>query len=233
MSKWAEPRGALVQSVPLTDPDALRLNLPERLRVRPEAANFLQRVADLCAHHAAVGSDLGTKAPAPLRDAITALADASHRMRTAASALGVLSTDEGVFEALDAHYRYLAFRANEGPDVPQAGRPVVPELPRGLPSNLAGLASRLDDLLIALQLTCGHAADRIQPSSVVVKQREASFALDVVHAHLEAFGEMPPAGGWWRDFMQEVGQRMGWNIGHAVTAAAVKRARESGAPSLD
>lgn len=229
--------GGLVEPVEGTEPQSLRElltgahGMPKRLQGHVGLDSFLRAVADLCALHASMHDDEPDTTAAGRRDALVALEAAAHRMQNGLAPLRQGSDTPEVFEALEPMYRYLAQRARD----PQSeGRPVVPAIPATVPAKLAELLTLIDDGLAALRATCGHVASKIQPRASVEKDRERALARDVALAHESAFGELPPAGGWFRDFMAELGERMKCGrIGHKVVKQAVESLKDEGAPLPD
>jgi len=227
--------GGWVQPVPNTDPVSLRPllvgahGLPKRLRTHAGLDGFLLAVASLCAHHVAMHDEGPAVTPAARRDALLSLETAAHRMQNSLAPLRAGATTPDLFEAIEPAYWYLAQRAR---DPRTEGRPAVPSIPSSLPSTLSDLLSMVDDGLAALRATCSHVANQITPSASIEKARERDLARAVAAAHLEAFGELPPAGGWFgRHFMPELGHRIGWDIGHKVVKQAVDSLQAEAAPS--
>lgn len=226
--------GGLVQPVPNTDPASLRVllvgahGLPKRLRTHAGLDGFLLAVANLCAHHVAMHHDERIGTAAARRDALLSLERAAHRMQNSLAPLRAGAASPDLFGAIEVAYWYLAQRAR---DPRTEGRPVVPSIPSSLPSTLSDLLSMVDDSLAALRVTCNHVADQITPSASIEKARERDLARAVAAAHLAAFGEFPPAGGWFgRYFMPELGQRIGWDIGHKVVQVAVESLKGTQVP---
>jgi hypothetical protein len=228
--------GGLVQPVPTTDPASLRalLNgehgLPKRLRGHTGLDSFLQAVSVLCAMHESMRGDAPSLTAKQLRVALNDLAAAAHRMQRGLGPVRHHSATPEVFGALEPVYWMLARRAL---DSSRDLDPAEPPISRRLPLNLQELLSLIDDGLTALCVTCHHAAGQITPSSAVANDRGRELARAVAAAHNEAFGELPPEGGWFgRGFMPELGKRIGWKegIGHAVVSQAIEGLRSELAP---
>lgn len=227
--------GGWVQPVPNTDPASLREllvdgahGLPKRLLTHEGLDGFLHAVASLCADHVAMHDQGPGVTAAARRDALLSLESAAHRMQNALTPLRAGASHPDLFDAIEPAYWYLAQRAR---DPRTEGRPAVPSIPSSLPLTLSDLLSMIDDGLAALRATCSHVARQIEPSASIDKARERALARAVAVAHRAAFGELPPAGGWFgRHFMPELGQRIGWDIGHKVVKVAVDNLKAEEVP---
>jgi hypothetical protein len=231
--------GCLVSFVKGIQPDDLREMLkgrhgvPGHLRGHDRLDSFLQSVANLCALHASMYEGAQAKTLKARRIALAKLEAAAYRMQVALDVLRLGSDSPDVFEALSPALWYLAHRARNTRNPTSAdssadrrghrARNTRLEVPATVPAGLHDLLSMIDDGLLAMRAACSHAAASIVPLRNPAKGRERAFARHVAEAHEAAFGELPPAGGWFgRWFVPELGERMGWEIGNLVVAKAVK-----------
>lgn len=213
--------GGFVEPVPV-HLAALRLFLPAKLREHAHADAFLQAVADALALVADMRNGSPDQTADEARDRVRAIEAAARRMVAALHPLSTSANARTSFDAMSAHYEYMAWRARvPGPE--DSDRPTVPALPPDAPTTLAQLLTRIELDLRTLEATCGATAGAINPAQRrQEKAYERRLAALIAEAHIEHFGSKPPVRGWFAAFVAEAGAVIFLDIGQRIVGEVVR-----------